>query len=114
MSRLSKNQRHQLSEALRHAERALAYIMQPTVEVCRHSTGTSTCEYTRAEEPRHLVPMCKDIGSDLCGLEFAIRGLKAFLKDADGPSQAQIDRQDRAQERANDRHTYRQETGYRE
>ena len=110
MSRLSKSQRHQVSEALRHAERALAYIMQPTVEVCRHSTGTSACEYSRAEEPRHLVPMCKDIGSDLCGLEFTIRGLKQLLKDSDAPTARELE----AEERAAARHTYRQETGYRE
>lgn len=91
--KISKALRKLLEQALQHAERAAKYIRQPTVEVCLHSKGSTTLEYvasstlelrksphTKFCQATHLLPVEKEIGSDLAGLSFCIQHLKDLLE----------------------------------
>ena len=62
MPKLTKSDRETLRQVLRHAERAQAYIMRPTIAICSNNE-----------------PMEKQYGSDLCGLSDAIRILGQYL-----------------------------------
>lgn len=79
MARMTKAQRGQLEAALYHAKRALAYIDRDNIAVClKGDKATTTLHYTR-EDGSSLYPLCKDIGSDLCGLQDAVRILQNIL-----------------------------------
>mgnify|MGYP001558688480 FL=1 len=50
MPKLTKSDRETLREALRHAERAQAYIMKPATAICGRSTvASTTLHYSRAD-----------------------------------------------------------------
>lgn len=91
--KISNALRKRLQEALRHAERAAAYLRKPTVELCLHSQGTTTTEYAALSTPElrksphtkfcqatHLCPVEKEVGSDMAGLSFCIQHLKDLLE----------------------------------
>ena len=78
--RLTLKQRRSIEFALRHAERAYAYIMADSMAVARKGgMATTTLHYTRADGST-LYEVAKDIGSDLTGLPTAIAELRSFLK----------------------------------
>lgn len=87
-SPMTNKLRKQLLAVLTDMERAQAYVASDSVAVCRYSAqATTTLHYTRAmvpaidrSEPRPLMVMAKDIGSDLCRLPAAISALKACLE----------------------------------
>lgn len=79
MTKLTKTERATLREALRHAERAQAYIMKADTVICSRSTiASTTLHYSRADG-KALQEMAKEYGSDLCGLADSIRILGNFL-----------------------------------
>ncbi len=80
MAKLTKQDRATLREALRHAERAQAYIMKFDTAICSRSPMASTSlHYSRASDGAALQEMAKEYGSDLCGLSDAIRIMGQFL-----------------------------------
>ena len=78
MTKLTKFQRNSLNQVLYHAQRAEKYIMSDRTVVAHRSAGTTTLDYTRSDG-KALYEVEKVIGSDLCGLQDAIRHLSAFL-----------------------------------
>jgi hypothetical protein len=79
MARLTRKQTKSLEFALRHAVRALEYVMSPDVAIARKGgAATTTLHYTRADGAV-LYEVCKDIGSDLTGLPTAVAELRTFL-----------------------------------
>ncbi len=46
----------------------------------KRDRATTTDAYIRQVDGAVLLEMTKDIGSDLCGLEFAEKGLRQFLE----------------------------------
>ncbi len=80
MAKLTKAQRDDLRFVLRNAERAQAFIMADRVAVCtRKNMGTTTLDYTRASDGTALTEVNRDYGSDLTGLEAAIKALASFI-----------------------------------
>ena len=80
---LTKKQTKSLLDVLYHAKRAATMITREDVAFCRKGgPATTTLHYTRADGSV-MQEMAKDIGSDLCGIEFAIRGLERFI-ESDG------------------------------
>jgi hypothetical protein len=81
MAALTKKQTRQLRNAIYDAERALAYIQQDSVRVCRTARdATTTHHYTNRAGHDPLLSVAKDCGSDLCGLAQSVRALKSFVE----------------------------------
>jgi len=79
MAKLTKAQKQIIAQALYHAERANAYVQDPTIAIARKAdNGTTTLHYIRPDGAT-LFPVDKEIGSDLCGLGDSIRILRRFL-----------------------------------
>ena len=77
--KLTRKAKAHLNQLLHHAQRALDYIHSEDVAVCRRSMGTTTLDYARPDG-KFLYEIEKSYGSDLCGLEMAIAGLKEFIE----------------------------------
>ena len=74
---LTKKASRNLQRILEHARRAQAFLADPSIEVCRKSTPTTTLHFVRGDEG--MCPIDKNVGSNLTGLEDAIKGLEDFL-----------------------------------
>ena len=91
--KINKALRKDLECALSHARRAAAFLRQPTVELCLHSSSGTTDQYVALsnEELRksentdycqavYLQPVVKEVGSDMAGLSFCIEYLSKILE----------------------------------
>lgn len=77
--RLTRAQRSHLEYALRNAERAKTFIQSPDIAVGRlGKVATTTLHFTRADGATFYA-INKDVGSDLVGLDNAIKTLRAAL-----------------------------------
>ncbi len=72
---LSKKQQLDLDEILRHANRAMDYLLRQDIAICRARNGlpSTTLDFTRPSDDRVLYEVEKTYGSDLCGLHDVIR-----------------------------------------
>lgn len=83
MRKLTRVQKIHAESALSNAVRALKYLQQSDVAVCRKGGfASTTLHYTRADGST-LYEVDKGIGSDLCGLESAITDLRRLLADGE-------------------------------
>ena len=105
--KLTKQAKNELRSILNHLERADSYLMQPRIAICQRAYGARTtlhyerkcrgCPKCVGGENRNadlnecsgsgsffLYEVAKEVGSDLAGKDFAIRGLKEFLERYDG------------------------------
>lgn len=72
-------QEHALESVLYHLRRAQRYVAREDVAVClKRRTATTAIDYVRADGAA-LTEINKEIGSDICGLEFAERELVRLL-----------------------------------
>lgn len=82
MAKLTKGQRAQVDRALYHAKRARAYLFDVDTAICRRCTWASTTlHYTRIDVPGGILEVAKEYGSDLCGLDDAIKELEQFCME---------------------------------
>jgi hypothetical protein len=83
MSRLTRAQRAAIETAMRHTERAQAFLARSDVAVGRlGTTATTTLHFTR-QDGATFYPVAKECGSDLVGLAQAISGLRTLLGRAE-------------------------------
>jgi hypothetical protein len=68
MRKLTKKQKADIGYLMYHIGRAQDFIMHPDTTVCR----PFGCE---------RIAITKDIGSDLCGLDFAMKRLYQMMKE---------------------------------
>ena len=78
MAKLTVKQRDTLTQALYDATRARDYIMSENIAVCRRGDSAPALTYSRSDGAT-LAEVTKDYGSHLCGINEAIRTLRAFL-----------------------------------
>ena len=77
--RISKALQRRIDYALRNAERAQRYLNQADVAVGRlNGHASTTLHYTRGDGSTFYA-IDKQIGSDLCGLQFCIDELSSIL-----------------------------------
>lgn len=93
MAKLTKAQRHQAEQALSALMRAHHFLQDDRTAVCRRDkVATTTLHFTRGEIPEALQTLesrrlgqyalyeiDKGIGSDLCGMQTAIRHLQTLI-----------------------------------
>ena len=92
MAKLTRQQRNDIEYCLRHVQRAADYINSARISICRRDdVPTTTLHFTRQPLPPALVSarfpagnytlyeVAKDIGSDLCGIQDALRRLNDML-----------------------------------
>lgn len=81
MSKMTRKQVQALESVLYHLQRAQKYIGRADIAVClKRDRASTTLDYIRPSDGTALVDLAKDIGSDLCGLEFAEKGLRQILE----------------------------------
>ena len=78
MAKLTRAQRSELERVLHDATRARDYIMSDSIAVCRRGLSAPALNYVRADGDT-IAEVTKDYGSHLCGINEAIRTLRAFL-----------------------------------
>jgi hypothetical protein len=81
MAKLTKKQIRKIESALYHAKRARTYLYLDTTAVCRRSFGTTTEDYIRRKDGAALAEVAKEYGSDLCGIDFAIKELQDMVNE---------------------------------
>ncbi|MFG0317420.1 MAG: hypothetical protein ACF8XB_09115 [Planctomycetota bacterium JB042] len=76
---LTRKERKAIEDALYHLNRAARFVEDDRTLIGRAKPqATTTEDYSRADGSA-FTPITKDIGSDLCGLEFARSGLRNML-----------------------------------
>ncbi len=81
MAKFTRKQIRQIESILYHAERAHKYLMDTRTAIARRDTVASTTLHYVRPDGSALYEVAKEIGSDLCGLPDAIRGLKDLVED---------------------------------
>ena len=81
MSKLTKAQKASISQALYHAERAQVFLMQPGIHIVKESKTTAfpASSWTNGEGTPGIA-ITKEYGSNLTGIQDAIRTLRALLE----------------------------------
>lgn len=80
MAKLTAAQERSIETVMYHLNRANEYLMkESTVVAQRQSMATTTLDYTNAQG-EVITSVCKDIGSDLAGLQMAMQYLQNFVK----------------------------------
>ena len=78
MGKIAKYQKKDLDSVLRNMNRAISFIEQERIAVCRRDTSaTTTLHYTR-DDGNILYEITKDDGSNLVGIRQARRELQLF------------------------------------
>ena len=81
MAKLTKIQRARVEAALRNAERALRFIADDSIAVCRvENRATTTLHYTRPSDNTTLYTINKDAGSDLVGIRNTVDELREMIE----------------------------------
>lgn len=87
MAKLTRMQRLRVETALHNAERALGFIANNSIAVCRvGNQATTTLHYTRSSDNTTLYPINKYAGSDLVGIGNAINELRALIEADSAPT----------------------------
>jgi hypothetical protein len=85
MAKLTKLQRQHVDRALYHAKRAHAYLFANDTVICRRAAmATTTLHYVRSADGAAVYEVGKCYGSDLCGLDDAIKELTRLYEGEGG------------------------------
>ena len=82
MARLTRAQRREVETAIGELRRGMGFIANPRIAVGHlgRAPATTTLHFTRADGATFYA-INKEIGSDLCGFDFAIRALRRLLAE---------------------------------
>ena len=81
-SKTSKQNISQLQNILSDLIRSRDFIMDNKTFVCRQSSGTTVLDFQNKKTGSFIYPINKEYGSNLCGIESAIDGLRRFIQFA--------------------------------